>query len=323
MELRHLRYFVALSNAPTFTAAAERVFVTQSTLSHQIRQLEDEIGVELFRRVGKRRVVLTDAGQLFLNHAVRALSEVDTGRALLTKNPEEVTGELRVAAGNVFNQHFIPECASRFMVKFPCVKLVIDEFEANRIAEATRAGELHVGITWAPTDLGELTFEPLHVEALVLVVGSAHPWSERKSVRMAELHNQPLALMSHRFATRDMLDSCFRACGARPSVVAEINSIAPLLKIVSRTNVGTIVSHYSVLERPELRVIHLQSPTPTRTPGILWRAREQPPFVRSFVSVVREVAFDATMSLRPAVLKEDAIRENFDPESGAGHSARR
>lgn len=299
MELRHLRYFIALANAPTFTAAAERVHITQSTLSHQIRQLEDEMAVELFRRIGKKRVVLTDAGQLFLKHAVRAMAEVDAGQALLKQSTSQVTGEVRVGAGSVFNQHFIPECVSRFMVKFPAVKVRIDELDSERIISATRAGELDVGVCWAPPTLGELTFEPLLVEELVLVVGKDHPWSARKVVRMAELHAQPLALMSYKFATRTMLEDCFRACGAEPVVLAEINSVSPLLKIVSKTQLGAIISRYAVLDRPELKVIHLESPTPTRTPGILWRGDEQQLFVRSFVSVVREVALDASMSLRP------------------------
>jgi len=76
MELRHLRYFTALADCLNFTRAAERVHVTQSTLSHQIRQLEDEVGRPLFERVGKR-VVLTDAGELFQSYAMRALKEVD------------------------------------------------------------------------------------------------------------------------------------------------------------------------------------------------------------------------------------------------------
>ena len=82
MELRHLRYFVALAECLSFTRAAERVHVTQSTLSHQIRQLEEELGQPLFDRIGKK-VVTTEAGELFLGYAARALQEVDHGIAML------------------------------------------------------------------------------------------------------------------------------------------------------------------------------------------------------------------------------------------------
>jgi len=82
MELRHLRYFVAVAEHLSFTRAAARVHVTQSTLSHQIRQLEEEVGQPLFDRIGKK-VVTTEAGELFLGFAIRALKEVDQGIAML------------------------------------------------------------------------------------------------------------------------------------------------------------------------------------------------------------------------------------------------
>ena len=96
MELRHLRYFVALAEHLSFTRAAARVHVTQSTLSHQIRQLEEEVGQPLFDRIGKK-VVTTEAGELFLGFAVRALKEVDQGIAMLRPGSGGLTGRVRVA----------------------------------------------------------------------------------------------------------------------------------------------------------------------------------------------------------------------------------
>ena len=95
MELRHLRYFVALAECLSFTRAAQRVHVTQSTLSHQIKQLEDELGHALFERIGKR-VVLTEAGETFLAHASKALLEVDHGLSNLKHAGDELSGEVRI-----------------------------------------------------------------------------------------------------------------------------------------------------------------------------------------------------------------------------------
>src|SRR4249920_3677141 len=97
MELRHLRYFVALAEYLSFTRAAQRVHVTQSTLSHQIRQLEEELGQPLFDRIG-RKVVTTEAGELFLGFATRALKEVDHGIAMLKPAGSGLTGEVRIGA---------------------------------------------------------------------------------------------------------------------------------------------------------------------------------------------------------------------------------
>ena len=105
MELRHLRYFVALADTLSFTRAAERVHVTQSTLSHQIRQLEDEIGRPLFDRIGKR-VLLTDAGETFLGYAAKALREVDQGLGDLLRGPGELEGEVRIGSTGTFNVGF-------------------------------------------------------------------------------------------------------------------------------------------------------------------------------------------------------------------------
>jgi len=297
MELRHLRYFVALANAPTFTSAAETVHVTQSTLSHQIAQLEEEVGTELFHRIGKRRVVLSHAGQLFLSYAQRALNEMDMGRAMLRSTTLEISGELRVGAGQAFNSTFIQECATRFLARYPSVKLVLEEFNADQIISGLLERHLHVGVSWRPQDLHGLTFEPLHVEELVLAVSPKHPFAERKSIRMVELHRQSLALCTKRYATRVLLDGCFRSCGAEPVIAVEVNSTPLVLSIVANSNLGTIISRFTVTERDDLCVVHLEDPTPTRTPGILWHPVDQPLFVQSFVSYIREAAFDASMSL--------------------------
>mgnify|MGYP006147732891 CR=1 FL=1 len=118
MELRHLRYFIALAGSLNFTRAAERLHVTQSTLSHQIKQLEDELGRPLFDRVGKR-VALTEAGDEFLHHATRALQEIDLGLGALRRDGSDMAGELRIGATHSFNLGFIPDCIAAFQQKHP------------------------------------------------------------------------------------------------------------------------------------------------------------------------------------------------------------
>src|SRR5438094_3609191 len=102
MELRHLRYFSALAVSLSFTRAAERVHVTQSTMSHQIRQLEEELGTTLFDRVGKQ-VALTDAGETFLAYATRAIQEIDQGVGALKEAEGELAGSVKVGATHSFN----------------------------------------------------------------------------------------------------------------------------------------------------------------------------------------------------------------------------
>ena len=291
MELRHLRYFVALADCRSFTRAAERTHVTQSTLSHQIRQLEDEIGQPLFERIG-RRVVTTEAGELFLAFASRALKEVDQGIAMLKPGGGNLTGQVRIGATHTFNIGLIPECVALFLARHPTVQIGVEELAAEQIVARLRAGELDIGIAYRPSDPTDLWFEPLYHEEMVLVVGDAHPLAGRKRIRMVELHQQRLVLLPSYFATRRLLDECFLASGAEPVVVAEMSTIAPMLGLVLRMPIAAIVAINAVPKAMSgLQMIPIESPTPVRTPGILWqREVTQGAPVKSFAVIVRKTA---------------------------------
>ena len=291
MELRHLRYFVALADCLSFTRAAERVHVTQSTLSHQIRQLEEEIGQKLFDRIGKR-VVTTEAGALFLGYASRALQEVDQGIAALKPGGGGLTGQVRIGATHTFNIGLIPECVALFLARHPTVRIRVDELSADEIGKRLHAGELDLGIAYRPTGPTELWFEPLYNEEMVLVVSTSHPLAGRKRIRMVELHQQRLVLVPDYFATRSLLDECFKASGAEPLVVAEMSTIAPMLGLVQRTQIGSIVATNAIpAGMTGLVMIPLESPTPIRTPGILWRlGGKQEARVQSFAVILRKTA---------------------------------
>jgi len=292
MELRHLRYFIALAGSLNFTRAAERVHVTQSTLSHQIRQLEDEIGQPLFERIGKR-VFMTEAGETFLAYALRALKEIDQGLGEIKQDLAQTTGEVRVGTTHTFNLNFIPDCVAQLLRRSPSVKIVIEELPADAIARKLEASELDVGVAYRPEAPSELRFEPLFNEELVLVVSASHPLAARRRIRMIELHREPLVLLPSGFSTRRMLDECFQAAGAAPEVVAEMNTIAAMLGMVARMHVGAIAAASAIARDPGLRMIPLENPTPMRTPGLLFNnARPQTRAGRAFTALLRRRAMD-------------------------------
>lgn len=303
MELRHLRYFVALAECLNFTRAAEQVHVTQSTLSHQIRQLEEEIGQVLFERQGKR-VVMSEAGEVFLAYAQKALNEVDLGLGALRQSGHNLTGEIRIGTTHTFNLRFIPECVANFLSRHPTAKVVVAELSADEVAQRVRDGCLDLGIAYRPGDSAQLRFEPLYNEEMGLVVCDLHPLATRKRIRMVELHHQPLVMLPASFATRIMLDESFQACGIAPQVVAEMNTIAPMLSLVAQTQIGAIVAANAVPEGMPLKFIPIESPTPLRTPGILWRRGDKHSVqARSFSSIVHKIALNRSLrasTRRPA-----------------------
>lgn len=295
MELRHLRYFSALAGSLNFTRAAERLHVTQSTLSHQIKQLEDELGTPLVDRGGKR-VALTEAGEAFLHHTTLALQEIDRGLGALREDSQSTAGELRIGSTPTFNMGFIPDCIASFHQRYPRYKVVVEELAADVIAARLQQGLLDLGIAYRPALPGSLQFEPLYNEEMVLAVSETHPLARRKRVRMVELHRLPMVLLPGSFATRQMLDECLRSCGAEPHVVVEMNALAPIMGLVAKTQLASIIAANAVPADAGVRLVRLESPTPSRTPGMLWSLPMRPsPAVRAFSGIVRKIAFRTSL----------------------------
>jgi LysR family transcriptional regulator, cyn operon transcriptional activator len=288
MELRHLRYFTALSEELNFTRAASKVHVTQSTLSHQIKQLEGEIGQLLFEREG-RRVVMTGAGESLLIRLGDVLHTIDDSVRAAKGVATPLTGTLQIATTPSFNASIMPGCLATFLERQSAVRVIVTELLAASVETEIANGRIDIGIGYSPTRRNDLSFEPLYIEEMVLVVSARHPLAARRRLRLAELHHQPLVLNTYQAATRRMLDERLASVNAQPIVVAEIDAIQPTLDLVARSRVGAIVSENVVADGPDLRVIPLEDPTPLRTPGILWKP-ETPGTnaCRSFVALVRQ-----------------------------------
>ncbi|GGX12762.1 transcription regulator LysR family protein [Pigmentiphaga litoralis] len=292
MELRHLRYFVALAQQLNFTHAARKVHVSQSTLSHQIRQLEEELGQTLFDRTGKQ-VRLTQAGERFLPNANNALREVDSGIHALRRGEDELRGRLAVGATHTFGIGLIPTCIAEFMARHRGVQVSIEEGSADWILQQLRDGRIDLGVAYRPASLGALRFEPLYNEEMVLAVAPGHPLAARKRIRIVELHGRDLVLLPAEFATRQLLDEAFRAVDAQPHVVAETNSMATMIGIVRRIEAGCIVSERAASYLQGLHVVRLEDPSPVRTPGLVWNgAAVSSPAAEMFASLLRRIARD-------------------------------
>eukprot|EP01037_Dinobryon_pediforme_P024192 gene24192-25910_t len=289
MELRHLRYFQALAENLSFTRAAEKVHVTQSTLSHQIRQLEDELGVQLFDRVGKR-VVLTDAGETLLTNIAPALRQVDLAVRTVKAEDQHLMGEIRIGSTHSFNVHVIPHCIAGFLSRYPSVKVIAEELPAEEITSRLMSGNLDLGVSYRPEVTEQLWFEPLYNEEMLLVVRNDHALAKRRQIRMVQLHGVELILLPQYFSTRKMLDECFESVGAQPHIVAELNTIAPMFEIVRQANVGAIVGSSACPISTDLTYIPLENPTPLRNPGLLWkRGAPRDAAVKYFANVIRRI----------------------------------
>lgn len=270
MELRHLRYFVAVAEAPTMAQAAEQVYVTQSTLSHQLAQLEDELGVLLFERVG-RTLRITPAGRELLGYARGVLAQVQEGIDAVTRTHASATGTLRVGVIHSFVTHLMPQVAAAFMRQHPHARLQIAELTGVEIEAQVASGLLDLGVAFFPPMSDAVLGERLFDDTLVLAVPTAHPLADRRSVRFAQLADVPLAMLSQRFATRRLLDGHFQRAGVRPQVVVEIDSVDALERLVAHGAAAALLTGRSTRATARIHLLQVTDPKPVRAAGIVWR----------------------------------------------------
>ena len=289
MEIRQLRYFLDIARTEHLTQSAQNLFVTQSTLSHGLRQLEDELGVKLFDRLG-RGLKLSQAGAAFRTYAGRALQEIEAGRMALTEMAGLQSGTLTVGVIPTFLNTLVPATVAAFSAKYPKVRVVVRDLRADPIEELLMAGQLDVGIAFHPTQREEIETEPLFDERMLLVVGASHPLAHRKSLPMKALADVSLALLTRSFATRRLIDDSFSKARVAPSIRVEMESVESLLAVCRPGVLATIVPERAAQQAAGLHSIALVSPQPVRRAGVLWRkGASRSPAAREFVALLKPV----------------------------------
>ncbi len=292
MELRHLRTFVVAAEALHFTRAAEMLDVAQPTLSLQIRELERELGVLLFDRVG-RTVRLTEAGAIFRRHAERALREVEAGQGALADLRGIRRGTVRVGVTHSFSARLIPRAVARFRTDHPEVGVVVTKTSGRAVEHALTAGAIDLGIAYAPPEDPDVQAETLFNEEVVVVVATGHPLAQLDRVDLADLGKHALALITREFSTRRLFDDRLREASITPDVAVEMNDIDSLLEVV-RLGIGASVLSRRAVADPAaqgLSLIPIVGPEMTRTAALLWhRESYHTAAALAFAQVVHNLA---------------------------------
>ena len=298
MELRQLRYFLSVAETEHLTQSAEALFVSQSTLSHGLRQLEAELGMSLFDRLG-RGLKLSQAGSAFRDHAARALQEVEAGRMALSDMAGLQAGTLTVGVIPTFLTRFVPDAVASFSAAYPKVQVIVRSLRAGPIEDQLTAGGLDLGISFHPAAREEIDAEPLFEERLQLVVHSRHPLASNVTLRMRELKDVPLALLPRSFATRRMIDAAFEQAGIAPQVRVEMDSVDALVHACRSGGLATIAAERAASQAgAAMRSLQLTHPHTVRRAAVLWRRGTTPSAAaREFVAL-----------LRPAIAAADARR---------------
>ena len=231
MEMRHLRLVQTLATEGTLTAAGERLYLSQSALSHQLKEIEDEFGVKLFRRF-KRRMFLTAAGQRFLDGAHVVLSEIDKVRDDISRLSSGETGTLRIAACRSLGFRWLPGIVNSFKNAYPGVEISIDPLWDHDPTNRVLAGAVDLAITNSKNDSRGLVYLKLFDDELVAVVRSDHRWASKDNVTARLLADENLVTFDFPMNGMDIRSTMLAPSGVTPKSVITLPTIEAIVDMV-------------------------------------------------------------------------------------------
>jgi DNA-binding transcriptional LysR family regulator len=203
-EIRHLVAFTTVLEAGGFTKAARSLNLTQSALSHQIKTSEEQLGVEVFARLGKR-TVLTQAGEILLKYATVVLRELNEARQALLELQDPGRGRLRISAAGYSCYQLLPRILQEFKAKYPRVELSVSADYTGEAVQHLLEGILDIAILVAPPPVRGLKIEPVATDELYVIVPANHPWAKRRRIRWNDLATQVLITYNKASQTHQLL----------------------------------------------------------------------------------------------------------------------
>jgi DNA-binding transcriptional LysR family regulator len=293
MELRHLRYFVAIADAGQFVRAALRLHVAQSALSQQIQALERELGAQLLVR-DRRGLRLTPAGDVLHHHATRILAAVDDAAADVQRLTGVIAGRLRVGAGAPAHPTLVLEAITRFRTAHPGVEVSVVDAPTAELLASLAAADLDVAVVSRdPAELGPgLEGTLIAREPFVLLVATTHRLGHRGRIRLAQLQNESWITFKPGSGVRAIVDDALVKAGIHHPVTAAATMDPKMLVDLVSTGLGIALTpaSFAPLADDGATAIDVTAPRITRPLALAWsRERNRNPALKAFLDIATEL----------------------------------
>lgn len=302
VSIRALGYLVALAEERHFGRAAERCFVSQPTLSAQIKKLEQQLGVDLVER-SQRRVMLTDIGEQVVARARRVLQEVEAVCELARGYQDPLSGDVRIGLIPTIGPYLLPVVSTALRKKLPRLRLMLLEHQTDRLLEALDQGEVDLAILALPVDQEGLEVQPLYDEPFLAALPAGHRLSQRPHLKVSDLEGETLLLLEDGHCLRDQaLDVCNQVEVTEPQDF-RATSLETLRQMVA-SGIGVTLLPQLATERPYARtpglaIRPLRNPEPGRRVAGVWRRTDpRGPTLREICRVIRETMEQRKGSVR-------------------------
>jgi LysR family transcriptional regulator, benzoate and cis,cis-muconate-responsive activator of ben and cat genes len=291
VELRHLRYFVVVAEEQNVTRAAERLHVSQPPLSRQIHDLEQELGVELFRRTAKS-LALTEAGKIFLIEARAVLLRVDKAVETVRTVAHGDRGSLRIGYAPSLTAEFLPRALRLFEAAQPGVRVALHDLSSEECVQRLAAGKLDLALTVpaAGARTRGLRFERLIAYPICCAVGASHPLARKRSLTLDEIRREKFIIYTREDYPEyyDWLASFFRDKPFSPCQVEEYDGATGLIAAVEAgRGIAIVTTSMRCMAGPRLRLIPLR-PVPGQAIVGALTAGTLSPLVEKFMSALKQ-----------------------------------
>ena len=318
MNLRDLRYLVALAEQRHFGRAAEACHVSQPTLSTQIKKLEDELGVALVERA-PRHVMLTPAGQDIAQRARRVLAEVEQMRETARRTADPEAGSVRLGLFPTLGPYLLPHVVPRLRQRFPRLELLLVEEKTEQVMHMLREGRLDAAVLALPLDEDWLESEFLFEEPFVLAVPEGHALAGRPELGVDDLGELPLLLLEEGHCLRNHALAVCSLAGAGEKDGFRATSLETLRQMVA-AGVGVTLLPMLAVKPPvpasgDMHLLPFRDPPPARRLALVWRkSSAMGGFLRELAQVLRE--------LPAGLLQMPRDAHGAGPASAAGKRAK-
>ncbi|BAT52349.1 Transcriptional Regulator, LysR family [Nostoc sp. NIES-3756] len=292
MELRHLRYFIAVAEELHFSKAAERLHIAQPPLSQQIQQLEAEIGVQLFHRKTKRQVQLTEAGKVFLQEAYQLLVQLETAVALTQRIGRGQTGQLKIGFTSLVIYDLLPVILRQFREQFPQIELVLRELTTSQQEQALRDSQIHVGFAHPPLEDDTISYQCIHTQTLVVALPSNHLLAQTEYISVQNLLDEPLIMFPRYLAPGlyDRIMSLFHQGNISPNITQEAIQMQTIIGLVS-AGIGVAITPSSLQNLQRSGVIYrpLVEQVPVIETAVIWQQNNLTSLVENFLQFIQRL----------------------------------
>lgn len=292
MDLHQIEIFCTLVRLRSFSRTAEALFLTQPTVSGHMKNLEDELGVRLLDRLGKR-VVPTEAGEVLYRHGLRLLEDRDRAKQEIDALTGKISGVLSIGGSTIPGAYLLPPLISAFKRQHPEITVRMTISDTARITDAVLSGELCIGVVGARLDDSRLEVYPFQSDELVIAVPPRHPWARKRVVPLDDLRREPFILREQGSGTRTIMEARLEKEGLAPTdlQVAAVVGSSDAVRQTVKAGLGiSILSSRALkddIETGRISVLRISGVRIERHfYAVLLKGRSRSPLCRAFLDLI-------------------------------------